>query len=226
MVRRRRLALLDERLVRTAFTRCERRQRLLFVLRIALLILAATPLKLCPAQADHAHAPGAKRLAVGRAIDRGDLFQTRGIESRNQPRDNGIEHALLGRRKTLRQVAGGDDRVVVADLSIIDDAAGERQRVQIQPVDFLRSVRLQLPQDPGDLRFHVARQVSRVGSRIGDQLGLVQRLGCFEGGIRRKSEAAVHVPLQFGQIVELRRLAPFLLAIDLGDRERMALDVL
>ena len=55
----------------------------MLVLLIIFMILTATPFKLGPARADHAHAPGAKRYAVGRAVDRSDFFQARGIESRD-----------------------------------------------------------------------------------------------------------------------------------------------
>ena len=79
MVRRRRLALLDERLVRTAFTRCERRQRLLVAFLIVFLVLAATPVKLGPARADDAYAPGAKRYPVGRTVNVG-IRRTRELE--------------------------------------------------------------------------------------------------------------------------------------------------
>jgi hypothetical protein len=64
-------------------------------------------------------------------------------------------------------------------------------------------------QDLRHLALHVLGQVPRVGARIGDQLGLVQRLRGLQRRGGRQSETAVHVALQFGQIVQLRRLRPF-----------------
>ena len=75
---------------------------------------------------------------------------------------------------------------------------------------------------PGICPFMSAGQVPRVGPRVGDELGLVEGLGRLERGVGRQPVAAVHVALQLGQVVELRRQVPLLLAVDAPDDERVA----
>ena len=82
--------------------------------------------KLGPARPDDPNTAGAKRHFVGHAVDRRDLFQARGIKCRDEPRHHGIKDLLLGRRQVRREGARRDDRVVVGNLAVVHDAAGER----------------------------------------------------------------------------------------------------
>ena len=113
-----------------------------------------------------------------------------------------------------RTLAGRDDRVVIAHLGVVDDPPGEGEGLQVQLADLDRLERLQIGQDAGDLALHVVAQVARVGPRVADQLVLVQRLGRLERGVGRHPVPAVHVALQLGQVVQLRRRDPLRLPVD------------
>ena len=155
-------------------------------------------------------------------MDRGHFFFAGRVEGRDQPRDDGLKDLLLRPSQRAGQAAGRNDGVMVAHFAIVDDPAGEPQRRQVQAVDVLLADGLQAAQDVGDLPLHIAAQVARVGTRVGDQFLLVQRLS---GGQRvggGQAVTAVHVPLEFRQIVQLGRLRAFLLAVDLGDGQRLA----
>ena len=57
----------------------------------------------------------------------------------------------------------------------------------------------------GKLRFHIVRQKTAVGTRIGDQLFFVQGLGIFQRLLGSKSKDPVGVPLKGGQVIKHRR---------------------
>ena len=103
-----------------------------------------------------------------------------------------------------------DDRVVVGDLGVVDDAA-ERQQVEARRrtaaasrvargrADHAPAIGLML----GD---HVARQVARARARVRERLVLlVAALRRGERAARREAEAVVGLALQRGQVVEQRR---------------------
>ncbi len=114
---------------------------------------------------------------------------------------------------------------MVAHFAIVDNPAGEPQRRQVQAADVLLADGLQAAQDVGDFSLHVFAQVTRIGTRVGDQLLFVQRLGGRQRVGGGQAVTAVHVPLEFRQVVQLGRLRAFLLAVDFGDDQRLAQDL-
>ena len=63
---------------------------------------------------------------------------------------------------------------------------------------------------------HIGGQIPTVCAGIGQQLLFVEALGVVKGLLRRVSEQAVCLPLQGGEIIELRRLFLLLLFRDRG----------
>src|SRR4029453_17484308 len=122
---------------------------------------------------------------------------------------------------------GRDDRVVVADLVVVDDAA-ERQQVQRPDVLGGLAVLVGAPGVAGggpDLGHHVAGQVARAGARIGQRLVLlVAALGGGEGAPCAEAEAGVGVALQRREVVEERRALLALGLLELGDLAAGAAD--
>ena len=100
-----------------------------------------------------------------------------GIEGGDQADDDGVVDLLRGRRQRARRLAGRDDRVVVADLRVVDDPTGEGQGAQVQRRDLVRLERPEVVQDARDLRLQVVAEVARVGPRVADELRLVERTG-------------------------------------------------
>ncbi len=111
----------------------------------------------------------------------------------------GAEQALAGRGR------GGDDRVVIGDAGVVDeapaeglDAAPRRDKARVAAGDGL---------DHGAERGGgVLREVAAVGARVAEELvPLVEGLRDIERLLRAHPEEAVGVALELGQIVEERR---------------------
>ena len=101
---------------------------------------------------------------------------------------------------------GRDDGVVVGHLGVVDDLA---QRQLVEPdheaggVGVHRGGGAHASGDRLELGDHVAGQVARVGTRVGQHLVLVvQRLRGRQGPRRREPEAPVGLALQGRQVVE------------------------
>ena len=163
-----------------------------------------------PAGVDQDLALGLERVCLDSGDPRGDAKLGRREEHRQEALDHQVVDLLLGVRQGLGRLQRRDDRVVVGDLRVVEDAlvAG------LDPVvldDLLR----ELP-----VRMHVGQHLHRladgadvilgqrlgVGPRVGqDLVPLVQRLGQRQGGLGREAEAPVGVALQAGQVEERRR---------------------
>ena len=119
-----------------------------------------------------------------------------------------------------------DDRVVVADLVVGDDAL---QRQQVEALDVgggglvVARRAADVAGDGLQLGDHVARQKARARPRIGEHLVLlVAALGGGERAAGGEAEAAVGLALQRREVVEQRRLLGALLALELGDLAGLA----
>ena len=146
------------------------------------------------------------------------------------PGDQIEDAPFVGRE--LRHVVldvGRDDRVVVVDARVIDDAA-ERELPEGEHV--ARGVGVLGDRDerlgPGlELRHEIAGEEARRGSRIRDRLlALVERLRRLERAARGEAEAAVRVALERGEVVEERRPLGLLLPLDRLDLAVLAGDAL
>ena len=120
-LRRRGLAPPDERLVRAGLAGAELGQ--LLARRPCLRVVLAG-IEHGPAGLDHPDPPGPERHAGRLAGDGRHLLHAGGVEGGDQADDDGVEDLLGRRRQGPRRLAGGDDRVVVADLRVVDDPAG------------------------------------------------------------------------------------------------------
>ena len=122
--------------------------------------------------------------------------------------DQGQQVFHAGRKRidclhSSRHGIGGNDRVMVRYLTIVDDLVRAAGNIQ-------SGGKGQGADDPGrqlwKLRFHIVRQKTAVGARIGDQLLFIQSLGVFQRLLGRKPEDSVGVPLKGGQVIEKRRV--------------------
>jgi hypothetical protein len=124
------------------------------------------------------------------------------------PRDELEQPLVVARERARRQVAGRDDREVVRDLGVVEDAAF----VLEAPLEQALRVGCELAA-AGERAQHVAhhapvvrRQAARIGARIGEQLvRLVAALRRRQRAPRRPAEAAVALALQAGEVEERRR---------------------
>jgi hypothetical protein len=116
------------------------------------------------------------------------------------PRDQ-IEDAPLvaGQLVEVDGLAGRDDGMVVAHLAVVEHAARARGRRLEQRCRERRVVgqRRQRPEQLGQLFPHVGGQVTRVRTRVGEDLvALVQRLRGRKRRRRRQAVTPVGCPLQ------------------------------
>ena len=150
---------------------------------------------------------------------RGDFEFRRREEHRDEAAGDHVEELLLGFRQFLRRdLAGGDDGKVVADLAGVEHAlvgphpavaqggGGVRDQVKGQRVVLAVAVA-----GEGLHRIHhgaevVIGQVARVGTGIGQDFELlVQGLGDLQGAPGAEAEAVAGLALQAGQIIEQGR---------------------
>src|SRR5205085_9462183 len=124
---------------------------------------------------------------------------------------------------------GGDDRVVVVDARVVDDAA-ERELLEAEHVARAGRVLGDRKERLGgrlELRDEVAGEEARRGARVRDRLlALVERLRGLKRAARGEAEAAVRVALERGEAVEERRPRGLLLALDRLDLAVLAGDAL
>ncbi len=176
-----------------------------------------------PAGAEHVRA---SRLGPGgahRRFDAGVLEHRLGVENGQEPAhhqvvDPQVVLVHLVDRVTLG--AGGDDRVVVGDLGVVDDAA-EGQQIEAEDVPRGCGVFAAFADQRGDrldLGDHVLGQVARVGPGVGQRLVLlVQSLGGAQGAAGGEAVAAVGVALERGEVIQQRRALLALGLLELGD---------
>ena len=172
-----------------------------------------------PAGLDDADAPGAERDLVRLAEDGRHLADARRVEGGDEAEDDGVVHLLERRAEGAGGLAGGDDGVVVGDLAVVVDPGVGGEAGQVEPADLGRPLLAEVAEDAGHLGLEVAREVARVGPRVRDQLGLVERLRGLERGVGRHPVAAVHLALEVGQVVEQGGPLALGLLVDLGDAE-------
>ena len=214
-------AVFDVRPVRTAVAGLERRQYLLVVLAV---VLSGRPLGLArvqggPAGVDDGDAARPERYLIGLRLDGRDVLQARRVKGGDETDDNGVVHLALLLVELAGHLAGRDEGVVVADFGVVDQAAAEVEAAGVERLDGLRLHLAKGREDPRNLRFHVAAQVTRIGPGIGDQLVLVQGLGGLQRRCRGQAVAAVHGALQVGEVVQQRGQGAFALGVDRGDRQ-------
>src|SRR5207245_6543080 len=151
----------------------------------------------------------------------------RRMEDGEEATRDGVEDAALVGREVVDVVVDvrRDDRVVVVDLCVVDDA-GERQLVEREHVLGSGAVLLDRTQCLGgrlQLRDHVAGQEARRGSRIRDRLlPFVQRLPSLQRAARRESVTTVCVALQRREVVQERRALGLLFSFNRLDHTVLA----
>ena len=142
-------------------------------------------------------------------VARGDLeFRRREEHGHKAARDQVVQ-LLFRLGQVLRRDRRRDDREVIRDLRVVEDAL-----VRLDPalVDDLLgelvvvAVVLDRFQRLQHGRHVVFRQVARIGTRIGQYLVLfIQRLGQAQGVLGREAETRVRFALQAGQVEQARR---------------------
>ena len=105
----------------------------------------------------------------------------------------------------------GDNGVVIGYILFGDH--GLHQREEVAAAIKRRQLCCQMDHT-GDRFCHVGSQISAVRAGIGQQLLFIEALGVVKGLLRCVSEQAVCLPLQGGEIIELRRLFLLLLLCD------------
>ena len=139
-------------------------------------------------------------------------------------RDEVVDAPLVAREAgELVRLVGRDDRVVVADLGVVDRA---RRRQHLQPRDAGRGLLVDRvggsdPRDDARERRHeIGRDVARARPRVGQHLvALVAALRRGERALGGEAEALVGLALERREVVQERRLLDERLALDrLDDR--------
>src|SRR4051794_2157257 len=198
-------------------------------LLVAPLVLVAGAVALGQLAVDAAPAGDEQHLAARAEDVRGDrglharVLELRvGVEDGEEaPRHQVVDPAVVVVHLLQRVVGvGGDDRVVIADLGVVDHPP-ERQQVERLHVGRGLAVLGAAPDAAGDLlelRDHVARQVARAGARIGQ--GLVLLVAALRGAqraARAEAVARVGLALQRREVVQERRALLALGLVELGD---------
>ena len=184
-----------------------------------------------PAGLDQHPAAGAEHVLGHGGLHAGALELGIGVEDGQEALGHEVVDLQLVRAHAAEVVLGlgGDDRVVVLDLGVVDHAA---QGQLVQPHHVLGALRVgrvvahQLG-DRLDLLDHVAGHEARVGARVGERLVLLVEL--LGGGQRAAGGEAVQrvgVALERGEVVEQLRALGLLLGLELGDRAGLALGLL
>src|SRR5438874_2014188 len=171
--------------------------------------------------------PGLERDLAARAeallLDERDHGRARvagrRMESGEEAPGDEIEDATLVGAEVVEVVVDvrRDDRVVVVDLRVVDDAR-ERKLIEGEHVLGCGAVirdRLQRPGGRLQLRDHVSGEIARRSARVRDRLlPLVERLRGLQRAARGESVAPVRIALQRRQVVEKRRALGLFLALD------------
>jgi hypothetical protein len=142
-----------------------------------------------PARFGDDDAAGAERHAVADRVRRGDVLHAIAEERLHEARRHRVEHLLRLARQRL-DLAGRDDRMVVADLVVVEDALLPRPRpafalgrtghVGASTASASWFHAAQRRQRRAHRVDHVERQVAAVGARVGQQLLLVELLRHLE----------------------------------------------
>ena len=167
-------------------------------------------------------------LGDGRLDARVLKLRVRVEDRKEAAHDEVVDTAIVGAHLVeLVLGVGRDDRVVVSDLLIVDDAP-EGQQVEAGHV-FSRcrvfGVATNLLGGWLDLIDHVCRQVARVCPWVRERLVLlVAALRSAERPLCREAEARVGVALERSEVVKHRRLFGLLRLVELCDLAALALD--
>jgi hypothetical protein len=163
-------------------------------------------------------------VPAGLGHDLGVLEAGLRVEHREEAAHDQVEDAGVVAGQLLPgQLAGGDDRVVVADLGVVHDA---RQRQHVEPghVGGRGAHGADAGQAAGgrlERRDHVSREELRPRPRVGDDRAgggaLVEALRGGQRPLGREPVAAVRVALEARQVVEQRRAGLALAALDARD---------
>ena len=169
---------------------------------------------------------GAHTEALALAVDRqrDALVDRRWEEDREEATADELVHLLRKRLQRLvlaLTLTGRDDRVVVGDLLVVDvaglcdgpETAGRQDLLRLRGH---RRVVCDAADVLLDLLRHGGREHTRIGTRVGGQLLLVELLRDGEGLIRANLEHLRAVVLQLRKIIEERRILRFLLLRDSG----------
>ena len=156
----------------------------------------------------------------------GQVFVIR-VQGGQQPPAYHVHHPGLPLAEPAHggELAGGHDGVMVAHLAVVVHAARHGGLGQ-QGIGPGRVGRGHMLQGLAHLGGHVPGQVAAVGAGIGDQLmPLVEGLGDVQGLGRGQPHQPVGLPLQGGQVEQLRRRGALLLLAQLGHPPRLAPDL-
>lgn len=139
----------------------------------------------------------------------GDLELGRREEHGHEAARDQVVQLLFRLGQVLRRDRGRDDREVIRDLGVVEDALVRLDPALVEDLlGELVVVRVFLDRFQRLLhgRHVVFRQVARIGTRISQHLVLfVQRLGQAQGVLGREAEARVGLALQAGQVEQRRR---------------------
>ena len=184
-----------------------------------------------PAGLDQHPAAGAEHVLGHGGLHAGALELRVGVEDGQEALGHEVVDLQLVRAHAAEVVLGlgGDDRVVVLDLGVVDHAPQRQLRPgpPRTPRPCVGGVVAHQLGDRLDLLDHVAGHEARVGARVGERLVLLVEL------LRRGQRAAggeavqrVGVALQRGEVVEQLRALGLLLGLQLGDHAGLALGLL
>ena len=147
----------------------------------------------------------------------GGRVEVVGVPGRQQPCADQIVDPGFGRVQTAgRGIAGGgNERVMIADPRVVDEAFAEGPFATALGDFFGRETLAGHLHHPGQLGRHIPGEVAAVGAGIADEfMALVEGLGGLEGLLGRVAVEAVGVALQLRQIVEEGGREFSLLALD------------
>ena len=135
-----------------------------------------------------------------------------------------VVQRFLIRRHRPGAALGGDDGVVVGDFRGVVKAFGIHMGIERRGLEQGMVAGRQVAQGVQRLFAHVRRQAAAVRARVGDGLvALVEGLRQLQRLVRGKTEAAVGLALQGGEVEKLRRGHALALAAALDHRSFLAL---
>ena len=184
-------------------------------------LLAVSDLEDLPAGLLHGGAAALVVIDDRRGGDRGD-HGGRGVDVIGVPgREEAAADQIVDLGLVAGEAAGGgggrEDRVVVADAAVVDEAGAERGHAGAggEQAGVAAGDR---GDDGGQGLGDGAREVAAVGARVADELVLlVEGLGEVEGALGAEAVQAIGVALQLGEVVEEGRGQLAGLGLDRGD---------
>jgi hypothetical protein len=137
----------------------------------------------------------------------GDVEFGRREKCRDEPPRDHVEQLRFHLIEVLRFVRRGNDREVIGDLLVVENAFVRANPTRLEHLVRVRAeIAVQVPQRFTHRRQIVLRQRPRVGAGVGDHLvPFVKGLRDLQRAARGQAEAVVRLALQRGQIIEPRR---------------------